>query len=180
EYDLTTIGIAGPLVKSKQTGKLSQVSDPPKQCPWQPVQDLAGHQGRTKLKTRTRRNRPTSQGERNFLLKDRLFVQKDNDRPRYAEPDHPRQSGGQVIIGQHTGALWVSLELDHVLLTVIGQHDARLRAAANLGDVCDCLDIHVADSVCFVWRLVMDAISGCVQTARGTRIPCARIFRGDD
>src|SRR5271157_3502654 len=43
EHDLSAIGIAGPLVEGKQTGKLSQVSDPPKQCPWQPVQDLSGH-----------------------------------------------------------------------------------------------------------------------------------------
>src|SRR5271165_3931467 len=62
EYDLPPIGVAGPLIKSEQTCKLPQVSDPPKHCPWQPVQDLSGHQRRAKLKPRTRCNRPASQG----------------------------------------------------------------------------------------------------------------------
>src|SRR5208283_5041030 len=50
EYHLPAIGVAGPLIKSEQTSKLPQVSDPPKHCPWQPVQGITGHQRRTKLK----------------------------------------------------------------------------------------------------------------------------------
>ena len=99
EHNLSAISIAGPLVESEQTSKLPQVPNPPKHCPWQPVQDLAGHQGRTKLKPRTGSNRPASQGEGNSLLTDRVFVHENNDRLRHAESDHPSQPTGQVVIG---------------------------------------------------------------------------------
>src|ERR1035441_1834882 len=117
-----------------------------------PIPDLfITHHQRTELKPRTYSNRPASQGEGDLLLKDRLFANMDNHRLWHAQPDHPCQPTGQVVIGQHPGALWVAHELDHVFLAVIGQHDSRLRTAANLGDVCDCLYRHVTP-LCLSWR----------------------------
>src|SRR5208283_5635740 len=155
EHDLPAIGIAGPLIEGEQTCKLPQVPDPPKHCPRQPVQDLSRHQGRTKLKPRTGSNCSASQGEGNSLLSDRVFVHEDNDRLRHAEPDHPRHTAAQVVIGQHSCALWVAHQLGHILLAVIGEHDSRLRAPANLGDLCDCLQRHVSASACLWWSLLV-------------------------
>src|SRR5271157_4134404 len=64
-------------------------------------------------------------------------IHENNDRPRHAEPDHPRQTACQIVIGQHSVALWVAHQLRNIFLAVIGQHYSRLRAAANLGDVSD-------------------------------------------
>ena len=74
EHYLPAIRIARPLVEGKQTSEFPQIPNPPKHCPWQPVQNLAGHQGRTKLKPWTHSNRPASQREGNLLLQDCLFV----------------------------------------------------------------------------------------------------------
>src|SRR5271166_1115762 len=170
ENNLSAISVAGPLVESEQTSKLSQVSDAPKHCRWHPVQDLASHQGRTKLKPRTRSNRPASEGEGNSLLQNRLLVHEDNHRLRHTEPDHPRHPAGQVVIGQHSRALWIAHELGHEFPAVIGQHDARLGAAANLGDVCDCRERHVSASAFLWWSFLVWTPFLAAQGAESTRI----------
>src|SRR5271165_922400 len=83
---------------------------------------------------------------------------------------HPRHTAGQIVICQHPGALWVAHQLGHVLLAVISQHDSRLRAAANLRDVCDCLQRHVSASACLWWRSLVWTPFLAVQGAESTRI----------
>src|SRR5271166_4937778 len=179
EHNLAAIGIAGPLVESQQTGEFPQVPDPPEHRPRQPVQDFSGHQGRTKLKPRTRCNRPGSEGKRDLLLLDRLFVHENNDRLRHTEPNHPRQSAGQVVIGQHPSALWVAHQLRNIFLAVIGQHDARLRAAADLRDVCDCLQRHVSASAFLWWSFLVWTPFLAVFNERRAHVPlCPRIRGG--
>src|ERR1039458_8380333 len=75
-----------------------------------------------------------------------------------------------MLVGEYPGGLRISLELDDILIAVIGQHDSSLRPATNLGDVFDCLYRHVASSLCFWWWLVWDAIGGFFRSSRESHV----------
>src|ERR1039458_3909420 len=75
-----------------------------------------------------------------------------------------------MLVGEYPGGLRISLELDDILPAVIGQHDSSLRPATNLGHVFDCLYRHVANSLCFWWWLVWDAVGGFFRSSRESHV----------
>src|SRR5208282_4746896 len=120
---LPSVAVARPLVKDKDTRKVTNICDLLQQLPRQVVEcharTLAAYVQRSQLLAAPARNLGATQADSEvFCVFDEPVRNFNHFHPWHRQPERQSQVGGEHLVREHSDVLGIVLELSHVAGTV--------------------------------------------------------------